>query len=108
MYGSDAKNSMEPQEFKNLVNEIRNIEIIKNSKVNKDKLSIKLSKMKKTFEKSIVASHNLAKGRIITFKDLAFKKPGDGISAANYKSVLGKKLKKAIKYNDKINFDNLL
>ena len=64
--------------------------------------------MKKTFEKSIVAAGNLDKGKIITFKDLAFKKPGNGISAANYKSVLGKKLKKAIKYNDQIKFDNLL
>ena len=108
MYGSDAKNSMEPHEFKNLVDQIRNIEIIKNSHIDKNKLSKKLVKMKKTFEKSIVAAGNLDKGKIITFKDLAFKKPGNGISAANYKSVIGKKLKKAIKYNDQIKFDNLL
>ena len=38
-------------------------------------MTIKLNDMKHVFEKSIVAKFNLKKGKIITFEDLAFKKP---------------------------------
>ena len=53
MYGSDAKKFMEPHEFKNLVDQIRNIEIIKNSHIDKNKLSKKLVKMKKLLKSQL-------------------------------------------------------
>ena len=108
MYGSDAKNATEPKEFKILVDEIRSIEKIMSSKVDKNLLSKKLNKMKKTFEKSIVASKDLRKGHKVTFGDLSFKKPGDGISASNYKKIIGKIIKKGMIYDEKFKLNNLL
>jgi len=35
---------------------------------------------------------------------LAYKKPGDGISAALYKKILGKKVNKNLKINDKFKY----
>ena len=45
MYGSDAKNSLEPDEFKKMINEIRDIENAMNNKLDKDKMSKKLKKI---------------------------------------------------------------
>jgi len=96
MYGSDAKNSMEPQEFNFFVKNIREIWSILNNSVNKDDLK-KYWKMKKIFEKSVVAKEDLKINSIVKKKDLEFKKPGTNIKTLYYKSVIGKKLKKNIK-----------
>ena len=101
MYGSDASNSTEPDEFKRLVDEIRQLEIALNHKIDKDKKVKSLKNMKITFEKSIVASRILKKSHIIKINDLAFKKPGDGIPAKDYKKIIGRKLKKDISKNHK-------
>ena len=91
MYGSDAKNSLEPHEFKQLVEEIRKIDIAKKNKINKDKIAKSLSKMKKIFEKSIYLKENLKKDEVLRFEMLSFKKPGTGISAREFKNVIGRK-----------------
>jgi len=96
MYGSDAMNSTEPKDFKRLVNEIRQVEIALTSKVNKDEKAKSLESMKMTFEKSIVSKGSIDKFDTISFKNLAFKKPGNGILAREYKKLIGKKLRKSI------------
>ena len=96
MYGSDAMNSTEPEEFKNLVDEIRKIEIVLSNNIDKDEKVKSLGEMKMTFEKSITSSRPLKKSDIINFEDLSFKKPGDGIPARMYKEIIGKKLNKSI------------
>jgi N,N'-diacetyllegionaminate synthase len=102
MYGSDAINSTEPVEFKRLVDEIRQVEMAISHNLNKDKKVGLLSEMKVTFEKSIVTSVSLNKLDIVSFKHLAFKKPGDGIPAKEYKKLLGKKLNKNVVKNYKL------
>ena len=69
---------------------------IMNNPVKKNDLN-KYLEMKKIFEKSVVAKEDLKINSIIKKKDLAFKKPGTGIRALYYKSVIGKKLKRNIK-----------
>jgi len=101
MYGSDARYSMEPKEFKKLVDEIREIDIAISSKVNKDKKARLLKDMKITFEKSIVSGIQINKNERISFKKLAFKKPGDGIPARYYKKLIGKKIIKTVSKNYK-------
>ena len=105
MYGSDAKHSMEPNEFSLLAQELKNIwEIMKNpidKSINSD-----FKHMKDIFEKSIVFSKDMKKGDKIKFKNLSFKKPGTGIPASEYKSIINKTLLKniskdvLIKYSD--------
>jgi N,N'-diacetyllegionaminate synthase len=102
MYGSDAMNSTEPKEFKNLVDEIRKVEIVLSNNIDKDEKVKSLGEMKMTFEKSIVSSRSLKKSEIISFEDLSFKKPGNGIPARMYKEIIGKKLNKSILKNYKL------
>ena len=92
MYGSDAKNSMEPDEFAKMVNEIRDIEKGLGSSVDKDLMAESLKNMKKIFEKSIVANQDLAKGTVLTWDTLSYKKPGDGINARFINDIIGKEL----------------
>lgn len=92
MYGSDAKNSTEPHEFKQLVQDIRAVELAISHKINKDEKVNSLKEMKTIFEKSIVSARDLKSGEVITFSDLAYKKPGNGIPAATYQNILGKQL----------------
>ena len=103
MYGSDAFNALEPNDFKFFCSLLRQAFEIRESKVDKNDLS-NLKSIKKIFEKSIVASKNINKGSIIKLSDLAYKKPGDGISAALYKKILGKKVNKNLKINDKFKY----
>jgi len=96
MYGSDAMNSIEPEDFKRLVDEIRQIQIALSHNVDKDQKVRSLKDMKKTFEKSIVSRRSIKRLEIINERDLAFKKPGDGIPARDYNKILGKRIKKYV------------
>jgi N,N'-diacetyllegionaminate synthase len=107
MYGSDAINATEPKEFKELVKEIRNLDIALKYKIHKDIKAKTLKNMKIIFEKSIVSSRPLKKNYIIKLKDLSFKKPGDGIPAKNFKKIIGKKLNKNIKKDYKFKLKDL-
>ena len=94
-YGSDAKNSTEPAEFKRLVEDIRMAELAVNTKRDKS-LDEGLNNMKFVFEKSIVSARAIDAGVVLTEADFAYKKPGDGIRAREFKSFIGKKLKKSV------------
>uniref|UniRef100_UPI0037C0B6E1 SAF domain-containing protein n=1 Tax=Devosia sp. TaxID=1871048 RepID=UPI0037C0B6E1 len=63
--------------------------------------------MKRIFEKSIVTARPLAAGAQLTRQDLAFKKPGDGIPAAQYPNIVGKRLSRDLPANHKLNMDDL-
>ena len=98
MYGSDAKNSMEPKEFLFLVKNIREIWKIIDHPIDKNNLK-EYQDMKKIFEKSVVASRDLKANSFLRKKDIAFKKPGTGIRALYFKNLIGKKLNISIKKN---------
>jgi N-acetylneuraminate synthase len=63
--------------------------------------------MKTIFEKSIVIARPVAAGSMLEKADLAFKKPGDGISAARYRDILGRKVKETLTVNHKLTEDDL-
>jgi N,N'-diacetyllegionaminate synthase len=98
MYGSDAKNAMEIDQFRVFCKELKDAEIMINSNINKNKIN-HLEGMRKTFMKSIVASKNLAKGTRIDQDDINMKKPGTGLPASYIDSIIGKRLTKNIKIN---------
>ena len=106
MYGSDAMNSTEPEEFAQLVHEIRQLELAITTQVDKDEKASLLGGMKMIFQKSIVSSRNIKKGTILQFDDLAFKKPGDGIPASRYNELIGKVLSIDVMQNHKFELND--
>lgn len=106
MYGSDAKHSMEPAEFKVLARSLRDVWAMNDNPVNKGDSS-SFQDMKRIFQKSVVTARALSAGTVIQKEHLAFKKPGDGIAAADYLKVVGKKLRADLPENRKIQWEDL-
>ena len=103
MYGSDAKHSMEPKEFKNFCAEVKNAWKTLSNPVDKNEIESYLE-MKNIFQKSIVSSIDIKKETLIERKHLAFKKPGDGIQPKDYKKLIGLYSKQDISKDQKITF----
>jgi len=64
--------------------------------------------MKKIFQKSIVAACDISVDTKLGMHHLAFKKPGDGISANQYNDILGRKASRNIKKNNKISMKDII
>lgn len=99
MFGPDTIASITGNELKELVKGVRFIEQMRNNPIEKDSFAKQMGNMRSLFNKSIVAYCDLPEGTIIELEHLGFKKPGHGISAQNYKDLLGKKLNKTIVKN---------
>ncbi len=91
MYGSDAGNATEPEDFAALAAALQAVGQMLAAPVDKDDLA-PYAEMKKVFEKSVVTARALSAGSVLAESDLAYKKPGDGISAARYRELVGRKL----------------
>lgn len=96
MYGSDAKHSLEPEEFSDMVRAVRAVETMLASKVDMHDVR-RVSHMKRIFEKSVVTVVDIPAGTRITAKMIAVKKPGTGIPAKDYEKVIGKRTKRKMK-----------
>jgi len=107
MYGSDAKHSMEPVEFKDFCTQVKEANLILTQPVDKDDLS-EYEEMKLVFEKSIVTSRSIRKGHTLKFLDLAFKKPGNGISANQYMNLIGRQVRESLPVDHKISWNDLI
>jgi sialic acid synthase SpsE len=89
MYGSDAKHSLEPGEFSELVAGIRAIETMLACSTDKNSMASRLQEMKRIFEKSVVSLVDIPAGTVITEAMVAVKKPGTGIPAHRLKEIIG-------------------
>ena len=103
--GPDQKASSTPQEFEELVKNIRKAELILGSS-NKRCRDEELE-MKKVSRKSLVYSENKEAGDIIGIEDLKLMRPGDGLDASYTDQVIGKSLKKSVKAGSQIHFADL-
>ncbi len=89
MEGPDHKASLEPEELKQMVLSIRNIEMAMGTGLKRPSPSE--SKNRVIARKSIVAKTTIAKGELFSEKNIVVKRPGNGISPMKWYSVLGKR-----------------
>ena len=96
--GPDHKSSLNPEEFKQLVRTIRNIESAlgtNEKKIQKcEKANINIVR------KSIVAKTHINKREIFSLKNLTVKRPGNGISPMKLESLLGIRSKRNYKKDE--------
>lgn len=85
--GPDHKASLEPEELKQMVSSIRNIEqaLGSGNKV----VSASERKNIEVARKSIVAARNIEKGEILSEENITVKRPGTGISPMRWNEVIG-------------------
>lgn len=92
MEGPDHKASLEPDELKQMVTSIRNIEQALGDGVKTPTKSER--KNKAIARKSLIAKTNIAKGDVFTEDNLDIKRPGTGISPMLWDEVVGTKAAK--------------
>ena len=105
MEGPDHKASLNPEEFKAMVDAIRHVEVAMGDGVrhfSDDELEIK-----KIARKSIVLNQNVKKNSFIEKEMLSIKRPGDGIAPKFINDVVGKKLNKDLDANSVLKWDYL-
>jgi len=92
MKGPDHLASLNPLEFKNMVDFIRRFQKM-NGSGNKTLLKCEI-KNKKIARKSIVAKKYITKGDRFTYENLTAKRPGSGICVSNISKYINKKSKR--------------
>jgi len=104
--GPDHKASLEPNELKEMVIAIRNIEMAISGNGLKE---ASLSEKKNIYiaRKSIHLSKNLTSGSIINEQDIISLRPGDGICTMNWENIIGKQVNKDLKKFTKLTLKDL-
>lgn len=107
MEGPDHAASLEPNELKDMVRSIRNIELA----ISGDGIKMPSASERKNIQiarKSIHLRSDLSKGTLINLQDLIMKRPGDGISPMEIEKVIGRKAAVDLKANTKIKESDLV
>ena len=108
MFGPDATSSLEIDQISELVKGVRAIETSLNNPIDKNDLT-NYESLKKIFEKTLAINKELPKDHILKFEDLEAKKPANqGISASDFKTVIGKKLSRDLSKWDFITEEDLI
>lgn len=105
MEGPDHKASLNPEELKKMVLSIRNIEKAFGDGIKRCNKSEENTK--KVARKSIVASTKIRKGEAISYENVTFKRPGNGISPLLIEQVIGKTAICDINIEEFITFSNI-
>jgi N,N'-diacetyllegionaminate synthase len=105
MEGPDHKASLNPEELRRMVISIRNIE--KSFGDGVKKCNKNEENTRKVARKSIVASISIKKGEIISYENITFKRPGNGISPMFIDQIIGKTAICDIDVDDFITFSNI-
>lgn len=99
MEGPDHAASLEFEEFKNMVNGCREIEIAL-GEAGIRKLSQGEMINRENLGKSLVASRVLKKGSIVSPEDVKVLSPGQGLSPQSYEKIIGRKLNRDMDFED--------
>lgn len=100
--GPDAEFSLEPQEFKTMVDEIRKTEKALGN------ISYELSELvskNRQFTRSLFIIKNMEKGEIITENNVRSIRPGFGLHPKYLKEILGKKVKRNVQKGTPLNWE---
>ncbi len=87
--GPDHLASMEPESFKQFVNQIKSVEVLMGSSQKKSTKNENITKA--LVRKSIVAKKKIIKGDIFNFNNLTVKRPANGMSPMKLWDLIGKK-----------------
>lgn len=89
MEGPDHKASLEPEELRQMVRSIRNVETALGDGIKRPS-EVEMKNMA-VARKSIVAARDIKKGELLTEENVTTKRPGSGISPMLWDTVIGTK-----------------
>jgi sialic acid synthase SpsE len=101
--GPDHKASLEPDELKKMIVEIKKAE---ESLGMPDKKPTEFEKeIMKFVRKSIIAKKDIEKGTVINEDEIVIKRPGTGLKPSNLAKIIGKKANRHISKDEIFQFD---
>ena len=103
--GPDHKASLNPVEFKAMVDAIRNVEVAMGDGVRR--FSENELEIKKIARKSIILNEDISEGIRIEKKMLAIKRPGTGIAPKYINQVIGRKVNQDLNKNAVLKWEHL-
>lgn len=106
MVGPDHKSSLEPDEFRQMVKAIRNVELAI-AGTGRKLPSKSEAKNIGVVRKSVFVSAPIRKGEIFSEKNVMVKRPGDGIPAMDIHRILGKTAAADLQVGHKLNYTNI-
>jgi N-acetylneuraminate synthase/N,N'-diacetyllegionaminate synthase len=103
MEGPDHRASLEPHEFKQMVRQIRNIEVAMGDGVKRPALCETINR--RIARRSIFAAVEISAGDVICAEMLAYKRPGKGISPTRYKEVIGRRVSRSFQAGELLDWE---
>ncbi len=103
--GPDHNASLNPKEFKAMVDAIRNVEVAMGDGVRK--FSENEKEIKKIARKSIVINQDISKGTVLKREMLSIKRPGTGIAPKHINELVGKTVIKDLNLGTVMKWDYL-
>ncbi|MGH3832934.1 MAG: N-acetylneuraminate synthase family protein [Pseudonocardiaceae bacterium] len=107
MFGPDVAASVTTSELAQLVAGVRYLDAALAAPVDKDAVAAELAPMRALFGRSLVARRALLAGHVLTSSDLTAKKPAGGIPPARLESLLGRRLRRALRADEPLGDSDL-
>ena len=105
MPGPDHLASSDPEEMRQLVVTVRNVETAMGSETKSP--TARERENRQNMRRGMVAARNLAAGHSLQAEDLAFKRPLTGIAPSEYREVIGRRLTRGLEEDEPICWDDL-
>nr|WP_210341603.1 N-acetylneuraminate synthase family protein [Methylopila capsulata] len=102
MFGPDVAASVTPDELKTIVEGVAFVERMRAAPLDKTVVGSDVAGMRDIFFKSVVAARDLPAGALLARDDLALKKPGGGIPAAELDTLIGRRLARDVARDTRI------
>ena len=103
--GPDHMLSADPREMKEIVDAIREFEIMRGDGIKRPADSEKTTRINN--RKSVVAAKAVKEGEMITKQHLAIKRPGYGIGPKYFEQVIGRRANKDLQPDDVLNWGDI-
>ncbi len=105
LVGPDHLMSSNPKEFKELIDKINKVKVLKGSgEINPKKDEQKIKKM---YRRSITSKRLIKKGEVFSTENISLMRPATGLHPKYFKKLIGKKSNKNIKNNKKIIYSDV-
>jgi sialic acid synthase SpsE len=101
----DNPGALEPPEFREMVRQIRELELALGSPPSGDE---RLERARGWALQAVVAARSLEEGHVLELDDVAFKRPAlGGVPAADVDRLLGRRLRRAVDPDEQIRIDDV-
>jgi N,N'-diacetyllegionaminate synthase len=103
--GPDHMLSADPQEMKEIVDRIREFEIMKGTGIKKPAPCEKITRINN--RKSLVVTKFIRKGEIISNNNISIKRPGFGIEPRYFEQILGRTVKRDLQEDEVLTWEDI-